>query len=288
MRFATIRVDDGCSAGRVDGEEVTLLPFRSVSALIASGPDWQTRAAQLEGGDTVRLDSAQFAPLTPTPEKIICVGVNYRSHISEVGIDEPSHPTLFAKYHRSLIGAYDDIVLPENSEAVDWEVELGVVIGKEIRNVGENEALDAVAGYTIVNDVTMRDWQFRTSQFLQGKTFEGSTPVGPFLVTPDEAGHARDLSIICSVDQDVMQKSSTSELVFSVAQITSYISTFITLAPGDLIATGTPAGVGAARKPPVYLTAGKTLRSEIDGLGEQINRCVPVGSARSSEQEVSA
>ncbi|WP_245552429.1 fumarylacetoacetate hydrolase family protein [Nocardia aobensis] len=267
---------------------MTLLPYESVSALIASGADWRIRAAELDGGRTIHLDSVDFAPLTPTPEKIICVGVNYRSHISEIGIDEPSHPTLFAKYNRSLIGAYDDIVLPETSEAVDWEVELGVVIGTSIRDVPEEEALDAVAGYTIVNDVTMRDWQFRTSQFLQGKTFEGSTPVGPFLVTPDEAEHARDLGITCSVDHDVMQKSATSELVFSVAQIISYISTFITLAPGDLIATGTPAGVGAARTPPVYLTAGNTLRSAIDGLGEQINRCVTGGSARSATKEESA
>lgn len=273
MRLTTLRRDGETRAGRVEGGEVVLLPFRDVGELLASGGDWRERAAG-PTGPSVPLAEADFAPLTPRPEKIICVGVNYASHIAEVGLPTPEHLTIFAKYSRSLIGAYDDIVLPPQSRAVDWEVELGVVIGSPVRHADAEEALAAVAGYTIVNDVTMRDWQLRTSQFLQGKTFEASTPVGPYLVTPDEVDHARALDMTCAVDETVMQKAGTGELLFPVGEIIAYVSSIITLVPGDLIATGTPAGIGAARKPPVFLAAGQTLRTAITGLGEQANRCV--------------
>ncbi|MFG2056806.1 fumarylacetoacetate hydrolase family protein [Micromonospora sp. NPDC048930] len=273
MRLTTIRLDGETHAGRVDGSEIALLPFRDVGELLAAGPGWRERAAA-PAARSVPLAEADFAPLTPRPEKIICVGVNYASHIAEVGLPTPEHLTIFAKYSRSLIGAYDDLVLPPQSHAVDWEVELGVVIGSPVRHASAEEGLAAVAGYTVVNDVTMRDWQLRTSQFLQGKTFEGSTPVGPYLVTPDEVDHARDLDMTCAVDHTVMQKASTGELLFPVGEIIAYVSSIITLVPGDLIATGTPAGIGAARKPPVFLAAGQTLRTVIAGLGEQANRCV--------------
>ena len=277
MRLTTIRLKDGdgmtTAAGRLDGDLISVLPYPDVGALLASGPDWRERAARA-GDRTVPVSEASFAPLVPRPEKVLCVGANYRDHIAEAGIEVPRYPTIFAKYARSLIGPYDDIVLPANSDAVDWEVELGVVIGEVARNIDQEAAWDVIAGYTIVNDISMRDWQLRTSQFLQGKTFEASTPVGPYLVTPDEVGHARAAGLTCAVDDDVMQKSVTSELVFSAAEIVSYISSFITLVPGDLIATGTPGGVGAARKPPLFLTDGRTLTTRIDGLGEQVNRCV--------------
>lgn len=273
MRLTTIRLDGDTHAGRVDDDRVVLLPHRDVGELLASGPDWRERAA-IPTTPSVPLAEADFAPLTPRPEKIICVGVNYADHIAEVGLPTPTYMPLFAKYSRSLIGAYDDIVLPPQSHAVDWEVELGVVIGSPARHVSAEDALATVAGYTVVNDVTMRDWQLRTSQFLQGKTFEACTPVGPFLVTPDEVDHARALAMSCAVDDTVMQKSTTGDMLFPVAEIISYVSSIITLVPGDLIATGTPAGIGAARKPPVFLTAGQTLRTAIAGLGDQANRCV--------------
>lgn len=272
MRLTTIRRAEGTAAGRVDGDQITVLPYADLGAFLAE-PDWRDRA-EAATGDTLPLATAEFAPLVPRPEKVICVGINYRDHIAEVGAEVPDHPTLFAKYARSLIGPYDDLVLPRNSQAVDWEAELGVVIGRAVRHADEEDALAAVAGYTIINDVSMRDWQLRTSQFLQGKTFEASTPVGPYLVTPDEVGHAQALGITCLVDGDVTQRSVTSELVFSVAQIISYVSSFITLVPGDLIATGTPGGVGAMRKPPRFLAPGQTLTTRIDGLGEQSNPCV--------------
>ncbi|WTD39676.1 fumarylacetoacetate hydrolase family protein (plasmid) [Streptomyces sp. NBC_01643] len=288
MRVTTIRTAWGTAAGRVEGNKIVQLPFADVGELLSSGSDWRERAEATDG-IAVPVDEADFAPLVPRPEKIICVGANFRDHVAEVGLTLPEQPALFAKYSRSLIGPYDKIVLPPESNAVDWEVELGVVIGKTIRRVNEGEALAAVAGYTIVNDISMRDWQLRTSQFLQGKTFEASTPVGPYLVTPDEVDHARALELSCSVDGEVMQQSVTSELVFSVAKIVSYISSIITLVPGDLIATGTPAGVGAARRPPVYLTSGKSLETRIGGLGEQRNLCVAHASELADgESRVSA
>jgi acylpyruvate hydrolase len=273
MRLATIRINEGTRAGLVRDTDIAVLPYGDVGELLASGEDWAMRALSIEPLATVALGDADYAPLVVRPEKIVCVGANYRDHVAEVGMALPEHPTLFAKFQRSLVGAFDDIVLPPNSACADWEVELGVVVGRTLRDAGEAEALDAVAGYTVFNDVTMRDWQLRTTQFLQGKTFEGTTPVGPFLVTPDEVDHARDLELTCHVDGVCMQRSSTSQLVFSVGHVLAYISSFITLVPGDLIATGTPSGVGGARKPPVYLRDGQTLSSQIEGLGHQANRC---------------
>lgn len=273
MRLVTVKVDGATAAGRVVGEEITLLPFADVGELLASGPDWADSAVK-DGGRSLPLARAEFATLIPKPEKVLCVGANYQDHLDEVGLPTPEFPTLFAKYARSLIGCRDHIEIPVNSHAVDWEVELGVVIGAEVRHADEDEALSAVAGYTVVNDVSMRDWQLRTSQFLQGKTFESATPVGPYLVTPDEVGDASDLRITCLVDGDVKQDSTTGKMLFTVAEIIAYISSFITLVPGDLIATGTPAGVGGACKPPEFLTPGRVVQSTITGLGEQINRCV--------------
>jgi acylpyruvate hydrolase len=284
MRFSTIRTQDGNCAARVDGDEFVLLPFQDVGALLASGPDWADRGSV--EGTRVPLAEADLAPLTPAPEKIFCVGLNYADHAAEGGLDVASYPTLFAKYARSLIGAEDDLVLPEVSDAIDWEIELGVVIGSPVRDVSEDEALAAVAGYTIVNDISMRDWQLRTSQYLAGKTFEASTPVGPLLVTPDEIDHARALPMRLSVDGEVMQESSTDHLIFSVAKIVSYISSIITLVPGDLIATGTPSGVGHVRTPPTYLSPGNVVECSIEGLGSQTTRCVAPDLAR--EGSVSA
>ena len=191
-----------------------------------------------------------------------------------MGDEIPSYPTLFAKFASSLIGAEDDLVLPSVSDAVDWEVELGVVIGRHTRRVGIDEAQEAIAGFTVVNDVSMRDWQKRTTQFLQGKTFDASTPVGPVLVTQNEVGDASDLAVRCEVDGVVMQDGRTSDLLFGSAAIVSYISQFCTLVPGDLVSTGTPAGVGAGRKPPVFLAPGQVMTTTVEGIGSCVNRCV--------------
>jgi acylpyruvate hydrolase len=159
------------------------------------------------------------------------------------------------------------------SEAVDWEAELGVIIGRRVRRAAADEATAAIAGYTVVNDISMRDWQQRTSQWMQGKAFEASTPAGPYLVTPDEIDHARDLEVRCEVDGELRQQARTSDLVFGPVNVVSYISQFTTLEPGDLIATGTPGGVGAARQPQVFLAPDQVLRTAIEGIGECLNTC---------------
>ncbi|MFE8992770.1 fumarylacetoacetate hydrolase family protein [Streptomyces collinus] len=266
MRLATIRTTEGTRAVRIDDDTAVELGHADLGALL-SRSDWRRQAAAADGPrhDLAGLD---YAPPVPSPEKIVCVGLNYRNHILEMGRELPEHPTLFAKFARAQVGAYDPVVLPAGSAAVDWEAELGVVIGAEVRHAPPSEARAAIAGYTVVNDVTGRDFQYRTPQWLQGKTFEASTPVGPWLVTaePDDAPLSAELS--CTVDGELMQKADTGDLVFDPATLVAYISTIVTLVPGDLIATGTPGGVGHARKPPRYLTEGSELVTRVEGIGE--------------------
>ncbi|NUR79291.1 MAG: fumarylacetoacetate hydrolase family protein [Dermatophilaceae bacterium] len=275
MRLATLRVRGETRAARLDGDEYVLLPHPDLGSLLAAGARWQEVAAGHEGE---RLPSADalYAPVVPHPNKIICLGLNYATHIAEMGRDTPRYPTLFAKYDGALIGAYDAIELPAVSDRVDWEAELAFVIGRSARHVSKDDALGHVAGYTVANDVTVRDYQRRTREFLSGKTFEATTPVGPVLVTADEFDGAEpDLEIRCEVDGEVMQRSRTSDLLFGVADIIAYVSEIITLCPGDLILTGTPGGVGDGRDPKVYLKEGQTLRTTIEGLGETSNICTP-------------
>jgi acylpyruvate hydrolase len=270
MRLVTVRTDGGTTAGRVDGDTVVLLDAPDVRAVLERQAAGSTPA---ETGARVDRATADLAPLVPRPRKIFCVGLNYRNHILEMGRELPQHPTLFAKFDRTLTGPYDDIPLPPESEQVDWEVELTIVIGRSGRRVPESEALSLVGGYTVANDISMRDWQSRTIEWLSGKSFEASTPVGPELVTPDEID-VSDLEVRCEVNGEVMQVSRTSQLLFGPAALVSYISTIVTLDPGDLILTGTPGGVGNARKPPVFLHAGDEVRTTVEGLGELVNRCV--------------
>jgi acylpyruvate hydrolase len=277
MRLATVRHNGRTAAARVEGEQATLLNFPDVGALLGSTGSWR-RAAE-EDGETLPVDSLQYAPLVPTPSKIICIGLNYRAHIEEVGETPPSHPTLFAKFSAALVGASDPICLPQVSEMVDWEVELVTVIGVSIRHGNITSSGSAIAGFTVGNDISVRDFQRRTSQWLQGKTFESSTPVGPHLVTADETGQWPDLEIRCEVDGDVRQRSRTSDLLFGPAELVSYISQILTLLPGDLIFTGTPSGVGAGRQPPVFLRPGQTVTSAVEGIGAMVNPCVKEAAA---------
>ena len=270
MHLATIRRPDGTThAARLDGDELVLLPSPDVVALLAE-PGWR-EAAATSAGLRVALAEADLAPPV-RPNKVICVGLNYRSHIEEMGRPLPDHPTLFVKFPDTLTGPYDDLVVPKASAEVDWEVELGVIVGRPTRAVDETAAAAAIAGYTVVNDISMRDWQWRTTQWDQGKNFEGSTPVGPFLVTGDEIGDpeargAVDLQVTCRVDGQTMQTGRTGDLLFKPAAIVAYVSQFTTLRPGDLIATGTPGGVGAGRDPKVFLAPGQLLETAIEGIG---------------------
>jgi len=189
-----------------------------------------------------------------------------------MGRDLPEYPTLFAKFATTLTGPYDDIAAPVEDEALDWEGELTIVIGQPCRRVDEQQAASSIAGYTVANDISMRSWQFRTKEWLQGKMWEASTPVGPMLVTADEWQPGPPVST--TVSGEKMQDAPTSDLLFGPAFLVSYISTMITLQPGDLILTGTPGGVGRARTPPRYLAAGDLVETTIEGLGTLHNKVV--------------
>lgn len=218
------------------------------------------------------------------PRKIICVGLNYFDHAREVGKATPQHPTLFAKFATSLIGPTDDIRLPSVSDEIDWEAELAVVIGTTVREADEGIAHDAILGYTVLNDVSVRDWQRRTSEWLQGKTFDRTTPVGPVIVTADEFDPTEPHEIRTTVDGHVEQRGSTTDMIFSPASIVAYISTFMTLEAGDIIATGTPAGVGFAQRPPRFLHAGSIVETHIGGIGTLANTCVATTRSHTNKE----
>lgn len=273
MRIATIRTADGTRAVRQDGDVLVDIGAADVGELLARD-SWREDAAS-SGGVTHALDGADFATLVPSPSKVICVGHNYTDHIREMGRDLPAYPTLFPKFAETLIGAHDDIVKPEETDALDWEVELVIVVGRPVRRATEAQAEAAIAGFTVMNDISMRDWQFRTVEWTQGKIWDSSTPVGPWLVTPDEIGGTRpSLTVRTTVDGRVMQEDSTGTLLFDPVQLVQYVSTVIRLNPGDLIATGTPAGVGHARDPKTYLVGGETVVTEVEGVGRCVNHVV--------------
>ncbi|MFI5611652.1 fumarylacetoacetate hydrolase family protein [Amycolatopsis sp. NPDC051903] len=266
MKLATIRLGGTTTAVRVEGGTAIETGFADVGALLREGG---LEAAAAADGARHELAGADLAPVVPGPGKIVCVGLNYRNHILEMGRELPEFPTLFAKYPEALIGPRDEIRLPPESDAVDWEGELAVVIGSRVRRASAEEARAAIAGYSVLNDVTMRDYQYRTAQWFQGKTWENSTPLGPVLVTPDEL--PADAQLVTSLDGEELQRTPVDDLVFGAVELVRYISTIVTLQPGDVIATGTPGGVGHARKPPRYLAPGQTLTTRVDGIGELVN-----------------
>jgi acylpyruvate hydrolase len=269
MKLATIRVDGATAAVRLDGDVLVDLGAPDVGAFLAQ-PDRQ------EGTATYPVATADFAPLVPNPSKIVCVGLNYRNHIQEMGRELPEHPTLFAKFADCLVGAGDDIVRPQETEALDWEAELAVVIGRRVRRASGADAEAAIAGFSVLNDITARDWQFRTKEWLQGKAWDSSTPLGPYLVTPDElpGGVRPTLDVRLTVDGELMQSDTTGDLLFDPVALVEYVSTIVRLNPGDVIATGTPGGVGHARTPARYLLGGETVTVAIEGLGVLENRIV--------------
>ncbi|GIH52507.1 acylpyruvate hydrolase [Microbispora rosea] len=282
MKLATLRVDGSTRAVRLDGDRLVDLGAADLGELL-SHDDWAARAAAVDAdaATTYPAEGADFAPVVPRPSKVVCVGLNYKNHIQEMGRDLPEYPTLFAKFADCLIGAGDDIARPEETEEFDWEVELAVVIGKEARRAKGAEAEAAIAGFTVLNDITCRDWQFRTREWLQGKMWDSSTPVGPCLVTPDElpGGVRPELEVVLSVDGEVMQRDNTGDLLFDPVALVEYVSTIVRLNPGDVIATGTPGGVGHARTPKRYLTGGERVVAEIQGIGRLENTVAEDGAA---------
>ncbi|MFD3583012.1 fumarylacetoacetate hydrolase family protein [Streptomyces sp. NPDC058683] len=279
MKLATLRTGGTTRAVRLDGETLVDLGLPDVGALLRQ--DGWPESAAAATGPTYPVAGADFAPVVPSPSKVVCVGLNYRNHIQEMGRDLPEHPTLFAKFADSLIGAGDDIVRPDETGQLDWEAELAVVVGQPVRRARGAAAESAIAGFTVLNDITCRDWQFRTREWLQGKTWDSSTPVGPCLVTPDElpGGVRPALGVRLLVDGELMQSDSTGDLLFDPVALVEYVSTVIRLNPGDIIATGTPGGVGHAREPQRFLTGGESVVTEIEGIGRLANRVVRETSA---------
>lgn len=267
MRLATARLPHGLRAVRVDADGLVDLEEPDLGAFLAR-PDWRERAQAAEGTRHA-VGATTFAPVIPQPTKVICVGLNYRGHILEMGRPLPEFPTMFSKFADTLIGASDTIALPPETNALDWEGELAVVIGAGGRRLVGPDAEAAIAGFTVANDITCRDWQNRTPQWDQGKAWDSSTPVGPWLVTPDElpGGVRPGLRLVTRVNDVVMQDETTTDLVFDPVALIEYASTIVRLRPGDLVLTGTPAGVGHARTPAVHLVDGDVVEVSIDGLG---------------------
>jgi 2-keto-4-pentenoate hydratase/2-oxohepta-3-ene-1,7-dioic acid hydratase in catechol pathway len=218
--------------------------------------------------DVEQASVIRLLPPVPDPDKIICIGLNYRSHAAEAGIDPPQQPTFFAKFRNALAPDGATVALPAASEKVDYEAEVAFVVGRRCNQVDPAEALDAVAGYMLLNDLSARDLQFATPQWMPGKVFDGSAPCGPALVTPDEAGPPDEISFALELNGERMQDASTSDLIFSVAELIARLSRWMTLEPGDIVSTGTPAGVGSVRDPRVWLQPGDEIVISSPTLGE--------------------
>lgn len=225
-------------------------------------------------GAAISLVGQRIGPPIPRPHQILCIGLNYADHARETGSPTPTEPIVFTKAPNTLVGPHDDVVLPPGSRATDWEVELGVVIGRHASHLAnEQEAQASIAGYVLVNDVSERDFQLnRGGQWVKGKSAETFNPCGPFLVTPDEVGDVTSLSMWLEVNGARRQDGTTSDMIFQPSFLVRYLSQFMALEPGDLINTGTPAGVGMGSTPPVYLVDGDTMELGIDGLGTQRQR----------------
>jgi 2-keto-4-pentenoate hydratase/2-oxohepta-3-ene-1,7-dioic acid hydratase in catechol pathway len=265
MRFVTFDSGRGPQAGELVDDEVAPLTAPGaggLGALLRAGP-LPTRgtcaAVPLE-------DVTLLAPVTD-PQKIVCIGLNYHAHAAEQGADAPETPTIFAKYPNALVPAGATVSLPPYSRRVDYEAEVAFVVADTCKDVPEAQALDHVAGYMLLNDLSARDYQFKTPQWMPGKIFDGAAPCGPALVTPDEAGPHDAIEIALTLNGEEMQRGSTADLVHSIPALVAYLSTLLTLEPGDIVSTGTPAGVGSLRDPKVWLKGGDEVVIESPQLG---------------------
>lgn len=263
---------------------------RSVRAFLEHGYDLAAveqaaRELALRGSGT-ELRRVRLLPPVPRPDKILCIGLNYRDHAEEAGLPLPTTPMAFAKFPNSLIGPDDEIVLPDETEPVDYEAELAVVIGRRGKGIREKDALSYVAGVMVFNDVSARNMQQATSQWTLGKALDTFGPCGPHLVTLDEIPDLTDIRLRTRVNGEVVQDGTTADMIFSVPELVAYLSRTMTLEPGDIIATGTPAGVGFKRTPPVLLTEGSLVEVEIDSIGRLSNRVVAPVSASATPSPV--
>ena len=277
MQLITFAADNGPRAGVLtaggilDAWEVLDHPTRHSLRELISEDRLGEVAERIEAGTAVEpLSPASveiLAPI-PDPDKIICIGLNYKAHAEETGMDLPQAPIIFGKYRNALVGDGATVTLPAASNKVDYEAEVAVVIGRRASEIPVEEALDHVAGYTLMNDLSARDLQGLTSQWMAGKTFDGSAPCGPVLITPDESGAHDEIGISLILNGEEMQNSTTGDLIFSIPELISRISHWMTLEPGDIISTGTPSGVGMGRKPWVWLEDGDDVTVASPQLGE--------------------
>jgi 2-keto-4-pentenoate hydratase/2-oxohepta-3-ene-1,7-dioic acid hydratase in catechol pathway len=280
MRLVTYDAGDGGRAGVLEGGKVVdawaLLgePHRGgLRELLAAGRIEDLRGRLGDSGSPSHPLAAVtlLAPI-PDPEKIICIGLNYKEHAAEVGAELPPHPIVFGKYRNALAAPGATVTLPANSTKVDYEAEVAFVIGRRAKDVAATEALEYIAGYTLFNDLSARDLQGRTPQWMPGKIFDGAAPCGPALVTPDDAGPADAIAIKLTLNGETMQDSDTGDLIFGIPELVADLSALMTLEPGDIVATGTPPGVGMGRDPRVWLAAGDEIVIESPTLGRLVTQ----------------
>jgi 2-keto-4-pentenoate hydratase/2-oxohepta-3-ene-1,7-dioic acid hydratase in catechol pathway len=278
MRFVTFAVDGKSRPGVLSGQKVSDLStagFASLLDFIESGAEGLAKAEKLAaGGGGYSLDKIKLLAPIPRPRKLICVGLNYRDHAAETNSEIPSVPTIFNKFATAVIAPGDNIVLPKVSKSPDYEAEFAFVIGRGGRNIPGADWPKHVFGYTIVNDVSARDYQKATTQWLMGKTFDTFAPMGPWIVTADEIPDPHSLDIQLEIGGERLQSSNTRELIFKIPDLIAFLSSVFTLEPGDIVSTGTPAGVGVARKPQRFLRPGDDVVVRIPAIGELRNPVV--------------
>jgi acylpyruvate hydrolase len=280
VRLATIVTPNGPRlhvrgrSGYVDvGEETGDPRFASLAAVLSAGPQAMDAVRALADLDGREYGPADLGPAVPAPERILCLGLNYQEHALEGGREVPTWPDAFVRGRDSVLGPYADLVKPALTSRFDYEGELGIVIGAGGRYIPASKALDAIAGFVVLNDASARDWQRAASQWTGGKNFEGSMPIGPEVVTTDEAD-VSDVALTTVLNGQVMQSARTSQMIVDVPSAVEFFSSFTRLAPGDVIATGTPGGVGFARQPPVWLHPGDVIEVTVENVGTIRNRVV--------------
>jgi 2-keto-4-pentenoate hydratase/2-oxohepta-3-ene-1,7-dioic acid hydratase in catechol pathway len=276
MRFVSFLTNKGASWGRAEGD--TIIDLGTVA------PDLKTAIAldllgTAQDGPRLSRGAVTLLPVIPNPGKILCVGHNYEEHRVETGRDTTEHPSIFTRFADTLVAADTPIVMPRVSTSLDYEAELALVISRGGRYIPEDEALGHVAGYSCFNDASLRDWQWHTRQFIPGKNFPGTGAFGPELVTPDELGDLDAVRVESYLNGDCMQSATLDHMLFPIPRIIAYVSSFTPLSPGDVIATGTPGGVGAKRNPPVWMKPGDAIEVRISSIGSLRNQIVAEGDA---------
>jgi 2-keto-4-pentenoate hydratase/2-oxohepta-3-ene-1,7-dioic acid hydratase in catechol pathway len=273
MRIVSYRSDDGglagveTESGVIDAGELLGAGQLTVRELLAAGRVGELAEAAAGAASVAAVADPELLPPVPDPEKIVCIGLNYGAHAAEAGIEPPEVPTFFAKFRNALAAPDARVQLPAASDRVDYEAEVAFVVGRRCKEIDPGEALEAIAGYMLLNDLSARDLQFATPQWIPGKVFDGSAPCGPALVTPDVAGPDDAISFALELNGERMQEASTADLIFPVPELLAHLSQLMTMEPGDIVSTGTPAGVGSTRDPRVWLKAGDEIAISSPTLG---------------------